>query len=55
MTVKKKFDAIQCLGIIAIGLTLVTNVLSSFVSEKKTDALITEIVNKAVAQLTKKD
>lgn len=45
----KKFNALKALGIGATVLGLVASLVSSFVEEKKTDALIAEKVNDAVS------
>ena len=50
----KKFNALKALGIGATVLGLVASLVSSFVEEKKTDALIAEKVNDAVSAALKK-
>lgn len=49
----KKFNALKALGIGATVLGLVASLVSSFVEEKKTDALIAEKVNDAVSAALK--
>ena len=52
----KSFNALKALGIGATVLGLVASLVSSFVEEKKTNALIAEKVNEAVdAALKTKD